>query len=277
MKEAFSGAEARGEPPTTNRPYKQTYGYDAFNHLTARTTAIWWTSNNSTSDTYVNNRHLPQGTAWQYDADGRLLTAPNAYKTYDAAGRNTYLDTYGYGTFTRGMDGDGQQIKTEETVWDEGWQNYITETKHYLRSSMLGGRVLTEIRSAAETRTFVYAGSTIIAWQGRTFGWESINWEHKDPSGASVRYGGYGQELDPFWRSCRNNAPRKVLSFSKDSNQFKIKSILFWTVRPIIGNNTQFLHTLTAPGNKRAYLSTLFAWFYSEALWGSRDSNLAIY
>ena len=107
----------------------------------------------------MNNRHLPQGTQWQYDADGRLLSGPGAYNTYDAAGRNTHLDTYGYGTATLGMDGDGRQIKTEETVWDEGWQTYITVTKHYLRSSVLGGKVLTEIWSAAATRTFVYAGS----------------------------------------------------------------------------------------------------------------------
>ena len=46
---AFSGAEARGEAATTNRPYKQTYGYDAFNHLTARTNEVWWTSINSIS------------------------------------------------------------------------------------------------------------------------------------------------------------------------------------------------------------------------------------
>ncbi len=210
LKEAFSGAEARGEPATTNRPYKQTYGYDAFNHLTARTTAIWWTHLGSISDSYENNRHLPQGNTWQYDADGRLLTAPGAYKTYDAAGRNTYLDTYGYGSATLGMDGDGRQIKTEETTWDEGSQTYITDTKYYLRSSVLGGRVLTEIWSAAATRTFVYAGSTVIALQGRSYGWESISWEHKDPSGASVRYGGYGQELDPLGGDAGTSAQTEI-------------------------------------------------------------------
>ena len=42
---AFSGAEARGEPATTNRPYYQTQGYDSFNHLTQRTVKIWSTSN----------------------------------------------------------------------------------------------------------------------------------------------------------------------------------------------------------------------------------------
>src|SRR5687767_7019297 len=73
LKEAFSGAEARGEPATTDRPYKQTYGYDSFSHLTARTNKIWWTDDNSISDSYVNNRHVPVGTQWQYDADGRLL------------------------------------------------------------------------------------------------------------------------------------------------------------------------------------------------------------
>lgn len=63
------------------------------------------------------------------------------------------------------MDGDGRQIKTEETVWDEGWQTYITETKYYLRSSMLGGKVLTEIWSAA----LPACSSVLVPSQNSTF------------------------------------------------------------------------------------------------------------
>lgn len=190
MKEAFSGAEARGEPATTNRPYKQTYGYDAFNHITARTAKIWWTSDNTIADTYVNNRHLPQGTQWQYDADGRLLNGSHGLNTFDAAGQTIHVETPSYhtGHATFGLDGIGQQVKTEETAWNEDAQSEVTETKYYVRSSVLGGKVLTEAWVGASTRTFVYAGAAVLALQWRSFGFESVDWEHKDPSGASVRW-----------------------------------------------------------------------------------------
>lgn len=99
------------------------------------------------------------------------------------------ISTYGYGNAKLGMDGDGRQVQTEETTWDEGWQTYITETKLYLRSSVLGGRVLTEIWSATSTRTFVYAGSTVLALQGRAYGYERVSWEHRDPAAPAYATG----------------------------------------------------------------------------------------
>jgi hypothetical protein len=63
---------------------------------------------------------------------------------------------------------------------------------------VLGGKVLTEAHFPNAGRTFVYAGEAIIAWQTTGFGWETVDWEHKDPSGASVRLNGVGQELDPL-------------------------------------------------------------------------------
>ena len=200
LKNAFSGAEARGEPATTNRPYYQTNGYDSFNHLTQRTVKIWSTSDSTVSDSYTNNRHAPQGSSWQYDADGRLLSSANDSYTYDAAGRTTHIEvpaTYSIHTSV-GYDGDGRQVRTDETTWDAETETEGTETKYYLRSSVLGGQVLTEIFDANAGRTFVYAGQAIIAWQWLSSGSEVVDWEHKDPSGASVRRGGMSQELDPL-------------------------------------------------------------------------------
>jgi hypothetical protein len=200
LKNAFSGAEARGEPATTNRPYYQTYGYDSFNHLTQRTVKIWWTSDSTVTHSYTNNRHAPQGSSWQYDADGRLLSSLNDFYTYDAAGLTTHIEvpaTYSVHTSV-GYDGDGRQVRTDETTWDEQTETEWTETKYYVRSSVLDGQVLTEIFDTNAGRTFVYAGQAIIAWQWLSYGWEVVDWEHKDPSGASVRRGGVSQELDPL-------------------------------------------------------------------------------
>ena len=193
LKTALSGAEARGEGTTTNRPYHQTYGYNAFGQLTQRTVKTWWTGDNSMSVTYVNNRE--QGINFQYDADGRVLVG-NGGHSYDAARRENFLDTGG-GTVAMSHDGDGRQIKTVETSYDEEF-NEITETKFYVRSTALGGQVLAEVNQVtSEFRRFVYAGPSVLAWISNYPGFESVTWEQRDPSGATER-GTSAQELDPL-------------------------------------------------------------------------------
>jgi len=38
---SFSGAEARSEAPTNDRPYRETFAYDALGHLTNRSSNNW--------------------------------------------------------------------------------------------------------------------------------------------------------------------------------------------------------------------------------------------
>jgi len=53
---------------------------------------------------------------------------------------------------------------------------------------VLGGRVLTELtENGGKQRTFVYAGSQVLAWQTLLLGTEQLVWEHRDPSNASFR------------------------------------------------------------------------------------------
>ena len=106
--------------------------YDSFNHLTQRTVKIWWTSDSTVSHSYSNNRHAPQGSSWQYDADGRLLSSANDFYTYDAAGLTTHVEvpsTYSIHT-SLGFDGDGWQVRSDETTWDEEKETEWTETKY---------------------------------------------------------------------------------------------------------------------------------------------------
>ncbi len=194
LKSALSGAEARGEGTTTNRPYNQTYGYDAFAHMTQRTVKTWWTGDASISNTYLNNRQ--QGINWHYDADGRLVDGNDHY-AYDAAGRNSYVETPSFTTATMTYDGDGRQAKTVETYYDEEWNQY-TETKYYLRSTVLGGQLMAEVDPWGQfLRTFVYAGPAVLGWIWHSYSGDTMVWEQRDPSGATVR--GIGeQELDPL-------------------------------------------------------------------------------
>jgi YD repeat-containing protein len=196
IKEAFSGAEARFEAATDDRPYRQTYAYDAMGHLTERTFKRWDT-NMSSSDSYTNNRHHPVGALWQYDADGNLLGMPATSYTYDAAGR---IDTVWAGSAsTLSLDGDGQQVKTVEVTYDPETETDVTTTKYYVRSTVLGGQVVTEIEPAnAYSRSFVYVGGDVLAWLESWSGSEFVWWEHRDPSNASYRTAAVSNPGEPL-------------------------------------------------------------------------------
>lgn len=148
------------------------------------------------SNTYLNNRQ--QGINRQYDPDGRAVHV-NDYFEYDAAGRNNYLEISGptLPTATMAYDGEGQQIKTIETWVDESFETQ-SETKYYLRSTVLGGQLLAEVDAWGQfARTFVYAGPAMLGWIWQSYGLDSVVWEQRDPTGASERGNGQ-QELDPF-------------------------------------------------------------------------------
>jgi hypothetical protein len=187
MKEALSGAEARGEPATTDRPYKQTISYDAFDHITLRSSKHWSrTLPYVSSDSYVNNRR----NGWSYDADGNLTNNGSRQYTYDAAGRMIAVSGGNLGQY---FDGDGQRVKTTEP-------NIVT---YYVRSTVLGGSVIAELDgSGNKQRGFVYANGKVLAEQFQN---GSLAFVHEDPSGISVRrtHAPSGSpidfiELDPF-------------------------------------------------------------------------------
>lgn len=118
--------EARDPSATSNdRPYRQTYGYNAFGNLTVRTGWVWSEEANPMNATYTNNRNDSPG--WTYDADGRNL-ANGIFSYFDAAGRR--YKTSGNPTIEQTFDGDGQRIKQTETN--------PSKKRYYVQSSVLG-------------------------------------------------------------------------------------------------------------------------------------------
>lgn len=189
LTKALSGAEARGEPFTENRPFNETATYDAFNHLNVRSSEHWSKSQGfGSNDTYSNNRRV----GWAYDSNGNLLTDADRQHTYDAAGRTSSSSWTG-GYFNEFSDGDGQRVKTVEA-------NLVT---YYLRSTILGGQIIEELTSSgAKQKSMIYGGQKVI---GYDWGNGNVSMLHEDPSGVTIRssisqspFVNYFSELDPW-------------------------------------------------------------------------------
>jgi YD repeat-containing protein len=229
--EALSGAEARNEGTTNNRPYKQSFVYDALGHLTERPVNKLWSEQGGVfspaQQTYVNERN----TAWTYDADGNLTDSGAVDYTFDAAGQTSRFvsltnippDGQPVGVYAVSLDvmqtfdGDGRAARkvAVNTILnsDPEANETITKTSYLLRSSVLGGKVVSEIGSESEQRGFVYLGDTVLALQDRTT--QTVKWEHRDADNASIRMtsnNGTVQseemaELDPLGSNAGLSAP----------------------------------------------------------------------
>ncbi|HBB87129.1 MAG TPA: hypothetical protein DC047_05900 [Blastocatellia bacterium] len=206
MTKALSGAEARGEAPTNDRPYYLGFSYDAFDHSVYED-GRFWTSASALSFSYQNNRRADA----TYDADGNVLNDSLVGNYgYDAAG-NVANSFSAAGLAVQNFDGDGRSAKSTVTSYFGEDNQSETTTKYYVRSSVLNGKVLSEVNeTGAKLRTFIYLGNQVLAWQRIGINnYERVVWEHRDPSGASYRVsdetqstagafdGEFAAELDP--------------------------------------------------------------------------------
>jgi YD repeat-containing protein len=177
LKDALSGFEARGETnpdPYPNRPYKQIYAYDAYNHRTGGEQRFWRADlSYIVQRTFVNGRD--PNTA--YDADGRQLT-----NRVNAAGKpteNISRDLVGglpsanptqpaFEIYQK-FDGDGNiGNRTEVRRADEtnGTVSEVTSNTYYIRSSVLGGKPVAEVDAVgAKSKGHIYANGALLARQ----------------------------------------------------------------------------------------------------------------
>lgn len=208
--EAVSGYLANGLPfdmsgnGATTGPYSIYYSYNSFNNLTSKSNKYWYANNTANYSTdYKNNRD--SRASWEYDEDGRpIKTDFTAYSSH----RPPEIKRYKYdaaGQLIEGeaaLDGDGQQIKSPMS-------NGVN--RYYIRSSVLGGEVVTEISGdlyylpenrGRKLSTHVFLDGTVIAEQTITqpisaSGSEMINWRQKDPAETSSYDNGRQWALDP--------------------------------------------------------------------------------
>lgn len=189
----------------TVTPYAQTIQYDAFGNMTHRTTDVWGNEDGFTA-TYANNRKASGGvldnegnmvdstvaannySRWEFDASGKNVETKMAWRIGHVG--ETQIDRVD--TIVPTRDGDGVTVKRVDTK--TGTQVYpvstttTIKTEYYLISTVLGGKVLTELTAAGtKKRTSVYVGSGVLAEQlvraaddTHSTEWEEILFKHED-------------------------------------------------------------------------------------------------
>jgi RHS repeat-associated protein len=219
---SHNGNEADGHaglapwPSQPSGAYSQQYAYDQWGNLTSR--LGWGGQNASDSASYTNNRR----DGISYDLAGNLVNDGGQY-SYDATGQQvnaTYPPSWNGYTLQQGYDGD--RLRVQKT--DNGVPTY------YLRSSVLGGQVVAEIKYNPSwgwywDRGYVYLGSQLLAVQQG-----GVTWMHSDPVTKSQRGTDiYGNNVptatvdtDPWGgeTSKSNSAfqPHKFTSYERDGN-----------------------------------------------------------
>jgi len=215
---ALSGAEARGLAATDERPYNQTYQHDAWGNMTNRIGKQWARPEGSEPATYTDNRR----NGWNYDASGNWLdegTFNALERKYDAAGRLARIEHPAFPNNpkrTDDYDGDGQRLRSGyHQLGCSPEYNCPFEYTYYLRSTVLGGQIISEIRgNGQKSMGYIYypSGGVIAVQKFATP--EDVEtyllWRHADPANASVRatdpsgssngfhQGRYNAELDPL-------------------------------------------------------------------------------
>jgi YD repeat-containing protein len=186
LTQALTGAEARGAGGVSPDyiPFRQNYSYDVWDNLTSRTGQHWGHNAAPHTATYVNNKNT--NSQWQYDAAGNLTqqTTPQGTRQYgyDAAGRQVLMTEPGRRanevglTMTQAYDGDGRRVKLAETT---AISNVV---KYEVRSSVLGGRVVTDLNAQGQKETtYVYANGAVLARQSES---NKVTWVHNAPDGS---------------------------------------------------------------------------------------------
>ena len=110
---------------------------------------------------------------------------------YDASGRNTkHYPTVQSFELERSFDGDGQQLKQSERTWNNQTSQWrLRNPIYFIRSSVLGGKMLTEVGgNGAKSKTYILASGKVIARQESSVAVPNkVVWEHWDAAQISQR------------------------------------------------------------------------------------------
>jgi YD repeat-containing protein len=180
---------AKGIKPTgveEDRPFTQSYSYDAFSNLTNRSGRYYYQPITSDPNTFLNNRR----TSASYGADGQETqsTAPGTTRdwSYDAAGnlvkvKETVTATSAVSTFVTTYDGDGKPVR------EFLQENQASTDAYMVRSTVFNGEVVTRLNNVGnKTGTIVEIDDRITPTRISTGNTGGVAWIHIDPLGLSI-------------------------------------------------------------------------------------------
>jgi RHS repeat-associated protein len=219
--EARTGSEARGhligQGGAQDGPYAHSYRYDQMGNMWYRVGwGGWFNPWLEQWPSYTNNRLTTNpwtGTSMSYDAAGNLTNDGYQGYIYDATGQQTYASG---GTLTQSYDGDRLRVKRVENG----------TTTYYLRSSVLGGQVISELSAGGVLqRGYVYLGGQMLAIQQSS----QVSWVHQDPMTKSQRITNSAGtitstiDLDPWGGETSRSSnqafqPHRYTSYERDGN-----------------------------------------------------------
>jgi len=174
-------------------PYSQSYSYDEYGNTTGRS-GVYYSYNNNPytfdSASYPNNDNRRSG--WSYNADGLVTASPLSSTdrprnmSYDAAGRlvtSTEFGQFNTTTYSAGYDGDGQ------LMYESSNTSSVTTTSYIVRSTALGGEVLTRLDQSGNKKT------THVSAEGLLFCYAEYSWRRLCPGNLPQSTGDY-RDLD---------------------------------------------------------------------------------
>ena len=200
LQEARTGSEARGGN-TADGPFKQTYSYDVWENTTGLSSRVWTETPQTQNVSFTNNRRQ----YWSYDNEGHLTSDLQALFTYDAAGRprefkaNTYVGgwptsypTQSVQEVSQTFDGNSAPVKKttinrwEELVGEEIQVQQSTTSTYFLRSTVLGGKVVAELSETGTKQLgYVFADEMRIATQYIYLSGSDVGWTSTSPATGS--------------------------------------------------------------------------------------------
>jgi hypothetical protein len=157
---------------TAGYPFQQTMTYDAFSHLSGRSTTTYTLSSVSFTTGYTNNRD----SSATYDNAGNVVstnpTNDHTDWTLDALGRSRRWEETGpWGSTTQKggettYDGDGRPAKVanlSRSYVGGQWETWSSENWYYIYSSVTGQKVTDVVLDGSWGNTHINMGSSTIA------------------------------------------------------------------------------------------------------------------
>jgi len=155
--------------------------------MQSSTNRFWSAAEEAYSATYVNDRNA----AWTYNASGDV-TDDTMHHVCNSAGYQVEATDNCAFEIGQGYDGDGLPLKREENRPAPLAPTVFSDVMYYLRSSVLGGRVVVELTAqGGRKNSYAYAnGEEIARYDGQT---ANLLFTMRNPVTGCSAY----QQLDP--------------------------------------------------------------------------------